>query len=313
MLYKRGNIWWVKFKAKSRTYQRSTGETSKREAQKAERRIRDEVAKELHLKRIGPKSKRTYEQALLKWIDSGAPKSMWSHARNTRPYLDHVLLHEVVPYAHEMKSSMLKDGLSPQTINRRLAVVRRVLNMAFKEWEWIEQPLGQKIKLLSEKGFSREFYLSQEEVESLVNYVDGEEARKVIKLAAYTGLRRGELLGLKPENWQKPYIVLSSQTKSKKPRTVPVIKELQELVTPPFQIDEHELRIAFEDARDKLERPDIRFHDLRHTYASWLAKNPEIPLTTIRDLLGHSNLTVTSKYSHLRSDSFDAVSKALKG
>lgn len=312
MLYKRGNIWWVKFKAQGHVIQRSAGTTLKREAQEVERALRDQVARELHAGRTGKPVVRTYAEALTKWINSGAPTSMWSHARNTKPYLDSKPLHLVVPAAHEMKASMLKDGLSPQTINRRLAVVRRVLNVAYREWDWLSEPLGQKIQLISEKGMAREFYLSQAEVQQLTDAVSDPEAYKVIMLAAYTGLRRSELMRLRPEQWQPPYLLLDNKTKGKKARAVPVIDDVQHLVTLPFQITPHQLRVAFESAREAIGRPDIRFHDLRHTYASWLAKNPDVPLTTIRDILGHSNLSVTSRYAHLRGDTFDTVTKALK-
>ena len=60
-------------------------------------------------------------------------------------------------------------------------------------------------------------------------------------------------------------------------------------------------------------KPDLRMHDLRHTFASWLLENPEMALTTVRDLLGHSSLTVTSKYGHMKSDTFEAVSRTLSG
>jgi integrase len=246
-----------------------------------------------------------------KWIESGAPKSMLSHARITNDYMSDIPLHLAVPAAHLMKSNMLQTGLSVQTINRRLSVVRRILNMAYKEWEWLSEPLGTKIKLFSEKGMEREFYLSREEVDQLIGEVKNDEARKVIVLAAYTGLRRGELLSLKPSNWQQPYIVLSNKTKGKKARTIPVIEGFWPYVSLPFKITEQQLREQFESARNSIGRPDIRFHDLRHTYASWLAKNPKIPLTMIRDLLGHSGLAVTSKYSHLRGDTMDIITETL--
>lgn len=311
MLYKRGSIYHIKFSAGGVVYQRSSRTTSLRKAQEAERALRQEVARELHAQRTGIPVERTYKEALLKWIESGAPKSMWSHARNTRPYLDEVPLHLVVPAAHLMKASMLEKGLSPQTINRRLAVVRRVLNVAFREWDWITQPLGQKIKLMSEKGMAREFYLSREEADQLLAAVEDPEALKVITLATFTGLRRSEILGLKVKNWQKPYIILENKTKSGKPRIIPVIEDVQWCLTMPFKVSEQDLREAFELAREKIGRPDIRLHDMRHTYASWLAKNPSIALTTLRDLLGHSSLTVTSKYAHLRSDTYDAVNETL--
>ena len=54
----------------------------------------------------------------------------------------------------------------------------------------------------------------------------------------------------------------------------------------------------------------VRIHDLRHTFASWLASNPEIPMTVVRDLLGHSSLATTNKYSHLREDALkNAIDK----
>lgn len=311
MLYKRGNIWWVKIKFRGEEIRRSSGSSIKREAAQFERQIRNEIAELQHQERTGKPVNKTYGEAVVQWAKSGAPKSMLSHARNTRLYLEDVKLHLVVPAAHEMKRHMLENDYSPLTINRRLAVVRRVLNMAYKEWEWIKEPLGRKIQLLSEKSLSREFYLSQEEVNNLLSHVKNEEAYKVITLAAYTGLRRGELLKLKPSNWQPPYIILDNKTKGKRGRSIPVINAVQKLVTPPFKITEHELRVSFETAREAIQRPEIRFHDLRHTFASWLAKNPDIPLTTIRDILGHSNLTVTSKYAHLRGDAFDLVSRAL--
>jgi len=313
MLYKRGNTWWIKFKTKGETIRRSAGTASKRKAQEVERALRDQVARNIHAGRTGKPVTYTYEDALLKWIQSGAPKSMWSHARNTRPYLDSSPLHLVVPAAHAMKADMLRKKLSPQTINRRLAVVRRVLNVAYREWDWISEPLGQKIQLLSEKGMAREFYLSRAEVNLLIASVKSKTARNVITLAAFTGLRKSELLGLTVKNWQKPYIVLNNKTKAGKPRTIPVIEEVQECVMLPFDITEQQLREEFEAARELIQRPDVRFHDLRHTYASWLAKDPKVPLTTLRDLLGHSNLSVTSKYAHLRGDTMGLVTDALNG
>jgi integrase len=307
VLYKRGGVWWVKFKSGGEPVRRSTGTAKKREAEAVERQLKAQATRERKAGRTGLPVERTYWDALKKWIKDGAPESMLSHARNTRPYLDDVKLEDVVPAANEMAADMRKEGLSPQTINRRLSVVRRVLNVAYKKWEWLTEPLGQKIELVSEKGFAREVYLTREEADSLVAAVENAEARKVIVLAAFTGLRRGELLKLQPSNWQEPYIMLTSKTKGKKPRTVPVIEQLWPFMTLPFMVTEHELRVAFEQARDKVEKPHIRFHDLRHTYASWLAKDARVPLTTIRDLLGHSNLSVTSKYAHLRGDTHELV------
>jgi integrase len=302
-VYKRGEVYWVEFQIGGKRIRQSTGEASKRQALVTEKELRQQYAQDLHANRTGSHHNKTYADALLRWIESGAPESMLSHARNTRPYLDNVKLPQVPAAAHDMKVDMKKQGLSVLTINRRLSVVRRVLNLAFNEWDWISQPLGKKINLYSEKGTNREIYLTPEEVTLLVSNIHNEAAKKVTLLAAYTGLRQGEIMNLQPEEWQDPFIILKSKgTKAKRPRKIPVIDAAKSLVTPPFNLSQSDLRKHFEAAREAIERPEIRYHDLRHTFASWLASNPLIPLTVIRDLMGHSSLAVTSKYAHLRDD-----------
>ena len=92
-----------------------------------------------------------------------------------------------------------------------------------------------------------------------------------------------------------------------------MVAELQDMITLPFSVSKTQIRYWFEKARKRMGRPDIRMHDLRHTFASWMLQNPEIALTTVRDLMGHSSLAVTSKYAHMRSDTFEAVSRTLGG
>lgn len=308
-IYKRGPYWWAEFQVNGAQIRRSTGETQKRLAQIVEKQLKLDYRNSTTPE--NPLQQKTYSDALLRWLESGAPESMLSHARITRTFLDGVALKDVPRKASEMKTAMLKRKLSPQTINRRLAVVRRVLNLCFKEWEWLDLPLAQKIERMSEKGMSREIYLDLETVTAIFNNIENEEVKKIVLVAAYTGLRRGEILRLQPENWRNSQIVLSNKTKSGKPRTVPVISSIREYVTPPFQCTEWELRVGFETAREAIKRPDIRFHDLRHTFGSWLASNAEIPLTLIRDLMGHSSLAVTSKYAHLREGSVAMLEHAL--
>jgi len=132
--------------------------------------------------------------------------------------------------------------------------------------------------------------------------------RQVILLAMLTGMRRGELMGLEPANVYNGRIVLRpNQTKSGKQRGIPLTEEALPLVEGlPFDTTGDRVRGAFEKAREKIGRPDIRFHDLRHCYASLLASKGEA-LTSIRDLLGHSSLTVTSRYAHADPARWESV------
>ena len=90
-----------------------------------------------------------------------------------------------------------------------------------------------------------------------------------------------------------------------------VPEPLMPTITLPWGITDDGLRKAWEASREASGMQGVRFHDLRHTFASWLARDPEIPLTLIRDAMGHSSLAVTSKYSHLRRDDLAQVAGKL--
>lgn len=308
-VYLRGKVWWCEFEIHRERIRKSTGQTSKRKAQEFERRLRIEYADNMHLQRAGLGSQKTYGEAVLKWMPT-APASMKSHIAITVDYLSTETLISVPSAAYEMRSDMKKRGLSNQTINRRLAVVRRVLNLAFNEWDWLETPLAQKIALLSESNTARDKHLTRGEVDDLLFHVEDETAKSILHLMAYTGLRKSEIRALKPDDWSAPYLTVR-KSKSGKSRRVPVVKHLQHLVKLPFSISLHRLRVEFEYARVKIERPDIRMHDLRHSFGTWLAQDGSVAITEIRDLLGHSSLAVTSRYANIRNDSYSTLEKSL--
>ena len=302
-LYKRGKTWWYEYRINGQRIRRSTGTTSRRKAEAIARHERHLLEQQQTNTRAGKSQpqQRTYADALLKWLET-APASMLSHARNTRPYLDNIELHDIPEAAHAMKADMLARGLSPLTVNRRLAVVRRILNMAWREWGWLNQQLGQRIKLLSERGTARTTHLTRAQVQQLIDAIENQTARDIIIIAAHTGMRKSEILRLRAEDWRPPYIHLPAKTKNGRPRTIPAPTHIHPHIRPPFDITDWELRKAWEHARQTINVPTLRLHDLRHTFASWLVTDPNIPITLVRDLLGHSSLAVTSKYSHLRDD-----------
>jgi integrase len=239
---------------------------------------------------------------------------MYSHARCVREYMENVELINSIPAANDMKQAMLADQLSPQTINRRLAVVRRVLNLAYNSWEWLREPLGKRVEMLSEKGLQREVFLTAAEVTSFLQTMQNDEAKRFILLESWTGMRKSEIRRLEPKSWRAPIIMLSTKTKSGKSRPIPLVQDMHWIMDYlPFTISDWDLRKDFERAREILKMQHVRMHDLRHTFASWLVENPDIPLTVVRDLLGHSSLTVTSKYSHLRTEVLEDAILSLSG
>jgi integrase len=117
--------------------------------------------------------------------------------------------------------------------------------------------------------------------------------RKAALVAAFTGLRRGELAKLRPVNVQGDLIYLKT-TKSGRPRTVPVVHHvLFALRRLPFGVHADTLTHAVQRAM-----PGLRFHDLRHTAASFLIASG-VDLYRVGAILGHSDQRTTKRYAHL--------------
>ncbi|MFN8822661.1 MAG: site-specific integrase, partial [Betaproteobacteria bacterium] len=142
-------------------------------------------------------------------------------------------------------------------------------------------------------------YLTADQVRALQAATDPLTA-DMIAFAVLTGLRRSELLRLQPDQLRGRVLALDANTKSGRPRGLPLPPEAVTLARRrlPWNVEYWELRKRFDAARVVAGLPTVRWHDLRHTYASWLAQRGQ-PLTAIRDLMGHSSLAVTNRYSHL--------------
>jgi len=264
---------------------------------------------------MGRQPKRTFLEGLERWIDEYDVASQIKAIRPVAAYMgERVILGQpTLDKAREMARDLRKRGRSQSTINNHLQVVKRVLNLAYQEWAWLDRPLGDKLRKKSPKN-ERHVYLTTEQLGELLQAIPDRHAteKKVIALAALTGLRQGELLSLEPTNVHGGRILLRpDQTKSGKARVVPVPKDARPwLEDLPFDTTYAKLRGAWENARRDIGRPDLRFHDLRHSYASLLAQAGE-SMTTVRDLLGHSSLIVTSRYAHMFDAGLDDIGTRL--
>ncbi len=140
-----------------------------------------------------------------------------------------------------------------------------------------------------------------------------------VTLALHTGMRRSEILGLewRRVDLQTNLIYLEAEhTKSKKRRSVPINRTARSSLinrlsfraeycpaSPWVFCNESGERIkdvkrSFATACRRAGITDFRVHDMRHTCAAWLV-TAGVPLSEVRDLLGHSTVTVTERYAHL--------------
>jgi len=171
----------------------------------------------------------------------------------------------------------------------------------------------------------RERYLTRAEVGRLImearNLRFGDLLGDFIELAVHTGCRRGELLNLEwsrvlLERERETITLNARHTKSGKPRQVPMNTTATAAVhrraswraehapDSPWVFCRQggakvkSLRNGFEVAAKNAGLTDLRIHDLRHTAASWLVTDG-VPLEVVKELLGHSSITMTERYAHL--------------
>lgn len=268
-------------------------------------------------KRIGAAPRHTLPEAFAKYFSSAEALNLKSigslvdKAGHWTPFIEGRRITDAVDIADSAAGAWHQKGLKPATINRRLALLRRILNLAYRRWGWLQQPLADKIEMLSGEE-PRHVYLTPAEALRLRRATKHPVARAWISLLLYTGLRAGELESLSADQVRDSVIYLDARTKTGRPRAVPVMypatRYLKHL---PMTLRYQGLRMHFQAAREAIGRPDLHLHDLRHTNAAWLAQAG----AETRDLqvwLGHTNPATTARYAHLNLARMETVARKLR-
>jgi integrase len=224
----------------------------------------------------------------------------------------------------EMRLKVPKRGggeRSIASVNRELALLRRILNVACHELRWISRnPFHDGKPLISIAAEQkRERILSRDEEQRLLEQCTGrrKHLKALIICLIDTGCRKGEILKM---TWQdvnletRELFIPMMNTKTARAKTVPVsnrmLLELERMWDESPQ-DPNDLvfglkslKRSFDTARSKAGIPEVRIHDLRHTYASRLAKN-HMPIAELARMLGHATLEMSYRYINSDSETLD--------
>lgn len=205
---------------------------------------------------------------------------------------------------------------SPSTVVRYLASLSHAFTIAVKEWGWLDDsPMRRVTKPKEPRGRVR--FLSDDERSRLLDeckYSKSEYLYNAVVLALSTGGRRMEILGLswKDVDFDRGVITLH-ETKNGERRVLPLaghalalmqqhakVRHVNcDLVFPAKNlITPVDLRTPFETALKRAEIEDFRWHDLRHSCASYLVMNGA-SLAEIAEILGHRTLQMVKRYAHL--------------
>ena len=242
------------------------------------------------------------------------------------------------------RSYMREKGTGIRTTNKCLTLLSMLYNYAHKN-RWITFNPAVEVKKLKDEGVHREDLINQniinpEEIKLLIDNADG-RWKVMIMTAIFTGMRQGEILGFKwgDIDWLNGEILVrrtytdgefnEPKTKASRRRInmpmllITALKEWQlecpsgelELVFPNGvgKPENHGnlLNRGFYPALRRAKVKKIRFHDLRHTYASLLIANKEEP-KRIQTLMGHKSITTTYDiYGHLMPNGSDDLADRL--
>lgn len=232
------------------------------------------------------------------------------------------------------KRERLDEGVSKTTINKELKLMKTVIRKAMESGIYKgEMP---KIELFKEKETERVRSLTPEEAQKLIEACP-EWFRPVIIFALNTGLRAGEIFSLRWENvdFEKGVIRIEKETtKTKDVYTIPMNSTVRGLLEEvrreqeekgithgfvftnklglPYKYEDKTYGKIFRRACAKAGIKDFRFHDLRHTFASWVAMSSR-DIYAVQKLLNHKDLRMTKRYAHLTDGYLKGVVESLEG
>lgn len=315
-LYKRKDspFWWIKLTARNgRRIQQSTGTEDKLKAQELHDKLKASLWDQ---ERLGIKPARSWREAVVRWLEETSEKAthkedkkklVWLHS-----FLGDLNLNDItLDVIDRVKSARLKEG-SKSTCNRYLALIRAILRRARDEWEWVDKV--PKVRLFKETN-SRERSLTVSQAKLLLAELP-EHMREIVLFSLATGLRQRNVLRLE---WRQVNLELRHawiegwQSKNRRPISVPLNETALDVLK--RQEGKHSERVftyrgnpmnsantkAWHAALKRASIENFRWHDLRHTWATW-QRQAGTPTHELQSLGGWRTGAMVERYAHLAPD-----------
>lgn len=201
------------------------------------------------------------------------------------------------------------DGLAVATLNRHVALLKHVFSFAVRE-DWLEKSPARRVKLEKENN-ARDRILTADEFDAL--QTNSAPHLQAVNLIAYcTGMRRGEILGLRWDrvDFKTGFIRLKAEdTKTNDGRIIPMVPELTALLRGRYKVRQlgedrvlllngkpiRSIRTAFANACERAGISGFRLHDFRHTALSNL-RLAGVDHLTMMKWSGHKTMDVFKRY-----------------
>jgi integrase len=318
-VFKRGKKYWIAYYSNGKLVREAVSLDRDTAEKVLKTRQSDIIRRRFHLPTT---QKMRFEEMAKQYLEwSKINKRSWlrdaDSLKNLVPFFKVHSLSEITPLMVDQYKEMRKKTVKVSkvskiekrpanaTVNRELALLKHLFSMAIK-WEYVDSNPVKGIKFLKEN--MKERILTTEEISTLLDEAN-ENLHRIVLTALCTGMRLGEILALK---WRdvnlRSGFVQVEHSKNGKMRKVPINSALTEMFRSvnkgegEYVFMNHgrpikSIQEAFENALKRGGIKNCRFHDLRHTFATYALYNGA-DLVSIRDILGHSDIRMTARYAH---------------
>ncbi|MDA8158692.1 MAG: tyrosine-type recombinase/integrase [Deltaproteobacteria bacterium] len=325
-IYKRGQVYWCKFRIDNKLYQYSCKTKDKPVASEIAAAIYADTIRDRFNIPIKNKAVYNFKEVFTEYTKQRKEKIRERTASNHfLPILSNKEIINITPidiknYQFQRKLEIIsleknigkrESEINFRSVNYEIAILRNFFNYCIEK-EIIDKNPASGIKKLNE--LSRLKTLSNEDIDKLIAGATNKLTKDLITFLIYTGCRKGEALNLKWDDVDLQNDVIAIKgTKTKFDRYIPISKPLKALLVS-IQKNQDSLYIferngtkltdfkhSFHTACRKAGLKDLRIHDLRHVFASKMVMNGT-SLYITGELLGHRTTQMTKRYSHLVPD-----------
>lgn len=302
-IFKRGDVWHIHIQTDHHTIRRSAKTSSRKAAQELHDKIKADLWEQ---ERLGVKPKYTFEQAAVRWLDEKDHKrSIRDDIAKLEYFRIHLAKLTLDSITRDQVVELLAGFETPATKNRYVALLRAIFRRARDVWEWVDRVPA--FQTYVEQN-SRVSYLTPAQFSDLVDALpEGHKAPAV--LAVSTGLRKSNIYGLRWDqvDLEKRMAWINPED-AKAGRAIPVPLNDDAYKAIKAQEGKHDVfvftveQISWKSWQAALKKADLpqtmRFHDLRHTFASWHAM-AGTPMHVIQELGGWRSASMLQRYAHL--------------
>lgn len=314
-LYKRkdSSVYWVKLHHSGKIIQRSTGTADKAAAQEYHDKLKASLWEQ---ERLGVKPRYSWNDAVVRYLAETKYKASQctdkTHLRWLHRFLDGQFLDDIQrELLDRIMDTRIAENVENSSVNRVNEVLRAVLRKACNEWEWLDRV--PYIRMLPEPN-RRIRWITHEEAEKLIAALPKHLA-VMVRFSLETGLRRANVTGLQ---WSQIDLdrrtawVHADQAKARKSLAVPLSGVAEKVLRE--QMGKHPTYVfsyqgepivqvntkAWRKTLEKVGIVNFRWHDLRHTWASWHVQ-VGTPLHALKELGGWASMDMVMVYAHLSS------------